>query len=518
MTGEAALSRYLPPGSPELKIVLAMEAVMGVDLSFPAARNLVEALTQILDDPSWTESSDAADRMDWLKALRAISKGGAKKNWMLSAPRNRKTNCLDGQFKIYPIPAVLIQSIEPVIDKQAAGLLHLYCDALLRVGQSSPAEMVRIADTLRRAISPRSSKIPFVQSLPLYEKYDKYYRTLCDVAKGLSTVSDSPSLIDLRQGILQLVRLVEENPGPPRGAKPRINTGPISTSVAINPYSPFDGVPKTLSLRTRHLKNRNPTEAPDDLFEVGPVELTEEDLVDPDLPQDASEGATRESRYWVNRFQRLVPSDTTRFTTFERAQWVRILLADLGADEETKAIGAGVLALMYVTGRVLESVLDFSVGTAGDLDIQGVYRRRIPRPHDAYVPAPEFSSLLEPEAAQIDLELPPPIAAWVTQYAKEGCSLGDGLVYTRDDVRSAAKEIVDRARDRSRYQRIRMERLSAALAVEIAVAERDPVVTHILCGTAAQAPPILSYYAVHYIDRIKSAYRAAVRRLMDSSA
>ncbi|MCG5520333.1 hypothetical protein, partial [Ectothiorhodospira sp. 9905] len=214
-----------------------------------------------------------------------------------------------------------------------------------------------------------------------------------------------------------------------------------------------------------------------------------------------------------------MPNTYARLTPIERRHFVQEIKSRLASDNAAQQRTAGLLALMYLLGKDLDSVLSISCGSLSELTREGIYRREIRLPADAYSPPAHLQHAMSPRAKTLELELPSQMVAWVSKHiGTEKGTLTKHLGIHSEQAKDEVKSAMDDIRQSTLYQRIRQERISAALSVELAVSFRDPVITHHLCGTPAQAPPVLSYYVSHDIQRIRHAYRLVSQRLIDEPA
>jgi len=236
-----------------------------------------------------------------------------------------------------------------------------------------------------------------------------------------------------------------------------------------------------------------------------------------DMPSEEEiDAGARESRHWISRHQRLVPGDPGRFTPPERRRVASFIRAGLASGDRSTEAVAALLGLMYVTGQDLEAVSGLTVGMGGEVDVKGIYHRTLRPPTGAYRPTPEASPYLAPSADRIGLPLPDPLDQWaIAQIGSYSGSLMQCLGITRDEARRGVAEAVEILRDGGRFQRIRLERIRAALAVELAVAWHDPVITHLLAAGPNQAAPMLGYYVAHSIERLTRVYAEVTREMME---
>ncbi len=224
----------------------------------------------------------------------------------------------------------------------------------------------------------------------------------------------------------------------------------------------------------------------------------------------------RHNRSWEARYQRITSNRYARFTPIERRQVFHVLADFLISQDRSKADSAAVVFLMYVTGMPQGELLAAQVGDQDDFSADGKYQRCLRRPMKAYEPPAELASLFEAYQDRIKLQLPAIILPWMRERLDRkcgtllGCMGGDEV-----RVRKNVELLMDQMRDSGRFPRIRIERISAALAVELAIKYQDPAVTFYLSGRPNYVAPVLSYYVVHSIDELAYRYSQTVQELLD---
>ena len=195
---------------------------------------------------------------------------------------------------------------------------------------------------------------------------------------------------------------------------------------------------------------------------------------------------------------------------------MHVLAELLESQENSEVDGAATVVLMYLTGMLLGDLLAARVGDHGDFSADGTYRRFLQRPMNAYEPPAEFISLFEEYQDRIELQLPNIILPWMRERLGHRhetlleCMGGDEA-----RVRKSVELIMERIRDSDRFQRIRVERISAALAIELAIKYQDPTVIFYLSGRPNYIAPVLSYYVVHSVDELASRYSKTIQELLE---
>ncbi len=224
------------------------------------------------------------------------------------------------------------------------------------------------------------------------------------------------------------------------------------------------------------------------------------------------------NRSWEARYQWITPNRYTRLTPVERQRVVHVLSTSLASSDSGTQDSAAALLLMYVTGIPIEDLFDTRVGDGGSFRADGAYRRLLVRPPDAYEPPPELASLFEAYQGYIDLQLPAMILPWIKKrLRRRGGTLLACMGGDREKIRRNIRLMLEKMRDSARFPRIRRERLSAALAVEVGIRFQDPTTVCFLSGRSNHAPPVLSYYVVHSVRELAHRYAQTVQILLDGS-
>ena len=179
----------------------------------------------------------------------------------------------------------------------------------------------------------------------------------------------------------------------------------------------------------------------------------------------------------------------------------------MASADAKQALSAAILGSMYVTGLSIESLLLTQAGPDQTFTNSGSYIREIQLPEGAFNPSPEQLSDLQPKANRIILQLPEPVRQWIsTTCTGETKPLGELLNLQQEEAVQLIRSLLHEIRQDGLFQRIRLERIPAALALEITLAYQDPLATYLVAATANQAPPKLSYYAAYPVEMIQQIY------------
>lgn len=503
---EQPISKFLVSNDPLLAVALEIESALGIDAEFLAARNLIEALLRLLQGAQKTPRQEA-----WLKTLERVSAAGACGKWLKVSRTGRSGNPLGSQFEIYPIASLLLQPVDPKYLQQSNGLVMLFLNLLL----ADPARKLSgIATELRLAVSTVSKRKRILVLLPPYVDYASYCRDLnvClgKVDKNLLTKAEKAFLKKLKRLLPVEVPPIDPDPVPE-------NTTPVKpTAHRMRSVSDDDvsgGSVKAFTYTDADPVNDEPPLSAlvfvaDDLTSEAELAPAEQDL-------DAN---ARESRQWVSRHQRLVPSDQGRFIPPERRRLAGFIRSGISSGDGQQEVASGILGLMYVTGMDLSAVLGSEAGQKGVICANGLYRRDVRPPVDAYKGGPEILELLEPRAEWVDLPFPEPIANWMRSRCQQTSgSLCQQLGINPDEAHQYVSEALERLRDHGRFQRIRIERIPAALALELTISHHDPVITYLISSRINQAAPVLTYYVAHSVEKLVSTYTSVTDSMMSLS-
>lgn len=246
------------------------------------------------------------------------------------------------------------------------------------------------------------------------------------------------------------------------------------------------------------------------------LEAPAEVYVDVDVDVDEQ---PHQNQSWEARYQRITFNRYARLTPIERKQFFHVLTDSLMSQDRSKADSAAALFLMYVTGIPLGELLTAKVGDQEDFSADGTYQRSLRRPLKAYEPPPELAFLFEAYQDRIKLQLSAIILPWMRERLDRKCgTLLECMGGDEARVRKDVELLMEQVRDSGHFPRIRIERISAALAVELAIKYQDPTITFYLSGRPNYVAPVLSYYVVHSVDELAYRYSQTVQELLELPA
>lgn len=499
------LASVLPADSPYLKQVLDIEAIFGIDGSFPARLNLLQALLELL-----VELPQSSKTESWKAALQEIAQQEKTSAWEKAAPR-REFNPLYRQYGQFPLAACLLQEAGQERLGQAKGIKLLLLSVILE-GSFPVEKLADHASVLRKSMHQGRQEAKLVDLPEFTDTFDAY------VAKLKNNLEDGLLKGDMGKSVQVLLGgiKVRRTDGPTATGgqpihpflPPKPPKKPVGTeSVTPGPYAPPINVK-----RIRIGGQREPIEAEPPAFislvSSPPLHLPAEpdDEIARRLDEEQADAQLRISKQWMRRHDKLAPTDYGRFTPLERAQLAQAIKADL-TSKSPQSLAAGLIGCIYFTGMPLETLL--STETSGEhavFDPKGRYIKEARRPEGAFTPTEQQQRLLENTTSKITFELPNLIAEWLAETLAAGdATLGLCLGVTEDEARQKVKDWLEKLRETA-SMRIRIERIQAALSIELTLAHRDSALTWHTAGRENQAAPMLAYYVAYPEQHIVSAY------------
>jgi hypothetical protein len=175
------------------------------------------------------------------------------------------------------------------------------------------------------------------------------------------------------------------------------------------------------------------------------------------------------------------------------------------------------MSLLYITGEELDTLIELHVGKEGVFSENGVYRRLVRIPSDAWQANKEQMTDLDDVASEMVLELPGFISDYmnelisVTQTKK---TLGAALGFTSAQAIEIVQSELVKVRACVLYGRITLKRLSAALSLESTLMYDDPTITFQLSSKQNHAAPMLNYYVAHKIDTLEKCYKKITHEMV----
>ena len=488
--------------------ILEIESALSIDDSFPAEQNLTAKLISLLELLEHSEK-----REQWQVALLEIKSAGELRKWDYIAPTGRGGNALGGKFQAYPLPAFFIQPADSYIALQAEGLKALFLAALL---QKLPHhELTATSNLLRNAVGPGSKKLKFIKLLPEITDsgFVSYLNSLRNTVNADTLTSDEPNS-ELLVSITRLLHLVP---------KPIYRPKPKAIDLPVKPSFPSTGghngddpsKPGNLAIH-KFLSTENPKGEPPEFINLFTLTAGTDDLNAEPTPEFEVEQQVQESKFWLTRHEKMVPTDLGRFTMAERLRFVRFIHDKINSDNSTDKLVGGLVGCMFTTGLSLKALLDCSLGDGHAFAQGGIYRRKIRLPQDAFSPSEAQIHDLERFTDELYLQLPEPIASWISSLCTQHTidTISQSLSTDYESAKIQIYSELDILRKKSRFQRIRPERIPAALAIETTLMFRDPTITFLLASTANQSAPKLNYYVTHSAENLAVLYTQVTNKMV----
>ncbi|WP_100644048.1 hypothetical protein [Alteromonas facilis] len=449
------LSHY---AAPEYKKVLdKLEDTLGIDHHFKGRFILAERLIELFSfDLNHSESLQSIKK-ETLCALKSVLEDD-----QYSTPPTHsynKQNLISGTKIRYPVPALIFAKLELIGDskhKYELGLTKLLCDLLCASIFRHNLELVNFAYDIRSFISDRACS-----PLPLAW----YAQIGCDRE-------------DLNKAIDKANRATEN--GNLNSKEKRF----IKVLIRL-----FDV----------HLEILSQSDAPQN----GLLDNSKGSEIDHE----------KSSKHWIQKCQFLTPNDYRRLTAIERKHFVSALVSALKGDCDSERNSAGLLFISYLTGQYLEDVFNFKKSTTGEITEHGLYRRKISRPVDGYTPDFKTPSQLA-VADEVLLPFPEFLQEWLAHIPVRKQCILNSLFKGKEDATEGIKRLLRKIRKFPQCQRIKMDKVPAALHLELQLLYRDESLSFLLASKPSQAHAYLGYYVSHEIQRLKEAYNKATQNLL----
>lgn len=462
----------------------------------------------------------------WFNGLQAAQAYVRAEALEMKGGTGRAGNPLGGSLNLYPNAACLIQDPRYSILKQYQGFcVLLLVSLILNASREGSAESFRsISTVLRRAATDIGTlRVRVLGNLPAFDP-ENAEQSLSNLEKEidhqLDGVPNGREANQTRELLAALRRLVAPrikrsgtghsgNVGegtttekPPAGehgptrplhtpSEP-VDTGgsrpPVSSEVDVEP----EGGPK------------GPSTEPQDLRIRAQAKIEEEPL--------SREGLLAEARQigaWFNSSSRRVPVDRSLLNPIERRLVSARLHEEIG--EHGTECGAYLLALIYLTGLNLKSILESKTSSGGPL-VDGIYRRKIIVPPDGFKPKNSGDAWVNP-AQHVDLPLPPLIGDLLPRSNNpRSVTLGQALGMDETTAESLIGRELEILRKDGQYPGIHRQRIPAQLGAVLSAYEREPAITYYLAGGAN--PPALIYYDAIAPEILAEAYQRATAILL----
>ena len=507
------LCLYLDESSQYLDAISEIEAAFTIDRSFHAERNLVEELLKLL--PTLRDSSR---KHNWISALQEIQQNGLNgkgANWRkIAKGRENFANPMSGSITAYQVPAfILQQAVEERYEDIVHALKILYLEAL--INDPFGHRLFTVANTLRKKVIGFSFSIKELTQFSPAHLNDYFNEFKSKTDSSIIFFSELHSIID------NLLLKIDKEPS----AKPTVdNPTPDIPKTIISPKNPsVDRITSSpvkihlpgiaginTNLRIRSVKHKGEPEASTpDLTSF--ISLDNEDS-DSDLQIEVK---INESKYWLRRHQNLVPGDWGRLTRNEKTRLLNYIEANIASSDVEKNKIVGLIALVYFTGRSVESLLDCDVGEGAVFSKDGNYRREVSSPSDSWHADDGQIQYLESVSQELELKLPTMLDRWISTYVDSTeNTLANALELNLDQANEQVRAVLKEIKQGMQFYRITLDRIQSALALETTLMFQDEVVTYQLTSAANHAPTMLSYYVAHDTDYLSKCYEQVTSQLV----
>lgn len=497
------LAFYISEGSPYQEAVAEIENAFTVDRTFPGERDLTEELIDLLE-----KLQESPRQKSWLQALREIKEEGEKRGWRKLAQGDYSAgNKLSGNIDNYRVAAFILQpAVEAQYENLVLALKLLYLSVLIK--DPINHRLSATANNLRLKVVWLSLSIDRLSKFSSGSVHSYLREFIKETDSSNKFIKELHGLIEnLLRKSTGKESLLTPSPAPPAEPAPIKIPLPNIVHIIKRPgVRPFSG---------------------GDLLVGGFRNLDDPEASSPDLVDFISlkgdEGSSeielqqklKESKYWLARHSKVIPSDWGRFTPLEHAKIVEYLHTHLKSESVKSRNVAGLIGLIFITGMTLEELYSCSLGDDQVFSKDCIYRKEIRKPDDAWEPTEEQKPYLETIATILELPLPEPICQWLSKLGLSSKkSFKDVL---KMDFLSAEKQVemaLNEIREGGLYKRVRMSRLLSALSLETTLIFQNPVITYQLAATMNQGAPSLSYYAALDADELSVCYEKVTSEMM----
>lgn len=525
------LCSLLQADSKHKKTVLEIEAALAIDDDFPAVENIIYHLLRLLSHDKLSRK-----QQQWHDALVELyTEGGFTHNsavlschndlsdyeqWLIYYRGDLWGSPLAGKVDTYPIAAFFSAENETI----AYGLAPLLLNALL---ETLPEHQLNTTTALLHKWLCYDHQIEDPAEESLLGKLPNYHDChYCpdEYLKALKHFSDSlPE--ESNSEVIRIIRYLlkfSSSPKPhdlvtliPQEKTPTAFLGYRKTAPDEKPGT-GELVVHKLNI-SRSIDNESPelidlfSASQDEYISVNSAGNTDDTKL---ATEEEIDQQSQESRYWLIRHEKIVPTDYGRFTMPERTKIIRFINDKIVSADRSMQIAAGLIGTMYITGLTLENLLNSSFGEDQTFKEAGGYRREIRMPREGFVPNEIQIEYIAPFTTELNLQLPEPIAPWVDNLYTPQRTLGQSLELELEDAKQHVYAALKILREKGRYQRIRAERIPAALAIETTLMFRDPVVTFLLASKSTQGAPKLSYYVTQSAEKLAQYYNQVTKEMV----
>ena len=525
------LFSLLKPNSKHKKTVLEIEAALAIDNNFDEIEDLIYSLSRVL----CYNNTGSKKQKQWHDALVELHTCGGftpsclimsgmenysdYEKWFLYYDKNIFGSPLADKRSTYPIAAFFSDTS----DAKKFDIARLFLNALLK---TLPDHQLNKTATLLHNwlchdYHPEDLAAAFLlENLPInycLDSHGEFRKALEALTESLPEESNSEVIRIIRyllkfthsQKPHDLVTLI------PQEKTPTAFLGYQKTGPDEKPGT-GELVVHKLNI-SRSIDNEPPelidlfSASQDEYISVNSAGNTDDTQL---ATEEEIDQQSQESRYWLIRHEKIVPTDYGRFTMPERTKIIRFINDKIVSADRSMQIAAGLIGTMYITGLTLENLLNSSFGEDQTFKEAGGYRREIRMPREGFVPNEIQIEYIAPFTTELNLQLPEPIAPWVDNLYTPQRTLGQSLELELEDAKQHVYAALKILREKGRYQRIRAERIPAALAIETTLMFRDPIVTFLLASKSTQGAPKLSYYVTQSAEKLAQYYNQVTKEMV----
>lgn len=470
--------------------------------SFRAERNLVEALIKLLDNRKEYEKKLDESSDHWLQNLKEIKRCGDAKGWKLAASTGRGGNPLGGMLGMYPAAATFLQTSQR-FETKAYAIKSILLASMIYGNNIDHAEVAKEIGTVLRG-ETKSENRKALEILPSMDAMglDKYIETV----RGIIQTDDNKEnrVFRIVSQILN-IKIKKKDRSDQLTPERRKPTGILPKGPG--PFRP------TVSIDVIDIESDGEFEEEPNKVTIVSIEKSPDD--DCDLNDDEVEARVNESRHWIARQESLVAVDKGRLTPAEKRQVAKKLRAALKNSDKTIRAAAGLLSLSYCLARKWSDCLNIRVDI-NHLDARdGSYKKKIFKPKGAYTPESDAAHL-ERRASKLTLKFPDPVANWIQKDVRGTGELIKILDVDEAVLKDSIDKIMNEMRFSGKYPRIRIEKIQAALPLELKLMTNDVSMIYHLLNEGGMSAPSISYYIVQRCEDIENVYKSVTSQMLDA--
>ena len=462
------LSFYAPKNSSTLE---QLESLLGLDLKFPARREIAECLLELLNYQFSTNQMNENIRKEYCDAIRNVLSpefGDVPKG-----RGNTNKNPLKNNFSYYPIPALLLQPAKKQFEGQIFSIKSLLLTAIVLFGSK---KYIDIVNQTRRTLSQFLLPVEIINLIPERITFSQ----LPTLLGALTKIQKSEKDLKDRQLAIGLSIVIED----------------IQRSSSLNKKL-VDGID------TKTLPEDESEDADDDESETQDNEVENQSVIE-------------KTKGWIKNRQRVTPNNNSIFLPNERRGLVDFLNLGMQSSHRNTQNASAIILLSYLTGQKIDSVLELHFGEKGALNVNGEYCRDLEMPEKAYIPK-EYIKHLKPRAERIKLPLPPCVKQWLTSLPKINYRLVDCIETPQNELKRIVEQLLAQLKKTVGLNRVHQAKISAALQLELTLLYRDESLTHIIASRAHQAQATSSFYISHEVAFLQNAYALAITNLLTNT-